>query len=76
MAAVEFQLSRKMIDWIANSQGVSIETLADQVMPKKINKFLNGVVSKSAAEKLAKIGGILSVFYFLKRHQLQPNPRS
>ena len=40
MAAVEFQLSRKMIDWIANSQGVSIETLADQVMPKKINKFL------------------------------------
>ncbi|HDX7750597.1 TPA: peptidase, partial [Escherichia coli] len=51
MAAVEFQLSRKMIDWIANSQGVSIETLADQVMPKKINKFLNGVVSKSAAEK-------------------------
>lgn len=40
MAAVEFQLSRKMIDWIANSQGVSIETLADQAMLKKIINFL------------------------------------
>lgn len=72
MAVVEFQLSRKMIDWIANSQGVSLETLADQVMPKKLNKFLNGVVSKSGAEKLAKIGGIPFGFLFLEN---PPNPQ-
>ncbi|WP_332120017.1 ImmA/IrrE family metallo-endopeptidase, partial [Escherichia coli] len=75
MAAVEFQLSRKMIDWIANSQGVSIETLADQVMPKKINKFLNGVVSKSAAEKLAKIGGIPFGFLFLETPPTPAKPK-
>ena len=28
MAVVEFQLSRKMIDWIADSQGLSLEALA------------------------------------------------
>lgn len=65
MAVVEFQLSRKMIDWIANSQGVSLETLADQVMPKKVNKFLSGIVSKAGAEKLAKLGGIPFGFLFL-----------
>ncbi|WP_054177783.1 ImmA/IrrE family metallo-endopeptidase [Trabulsiella odontotermitis] len=65
MAVVEFQLSRKMIDWIADSQGLSLEALADQVMPKKINKFFNGIVTKSGAEKLAKIGGIPFGFLFL-----------
>lgn len=75
MAVVEFQLSRKMIDWIASSQGVSLETLADQVMPKKVNKFLTGVVSKAGAEKLAKIGGIPFGFLFLENPPKPVKPK-
>ncbi len=58
MAVVELQLSKVMIEWIASSQGLSLEALGEQVMPKNSNKFLNGIVSKSGAEKLAKIGGV------------------
>ncbi|WP_320719673.1 ImmA/IrrE family metallo-endopeptidase [Enterobacter asburiae] len=65
MAVVELQLSKVMIEWIANSQGLSLEALGEQVMPKNSNKFLNGIVSKSGAEKLAKIGGVPFGFLFL-----------
>jgi len=75
MAAIEYQLSRKMIDWIANSQGISLETLADKVMPKKHNKFFEGVVNKSGAEKLAKIGGIPFGFLFLDTPPANVKPK-
>ncbi|MGA8120858.1 ImmA/IrrE family metallo-endopeptidase, partial [Rouxiella badensis] len=65
MAVVEFQLSKTMIDWIANAEGVTTHALAGLLMPKKQDKFLNGVVTKGAAEKLAKMGGIPFGYLFL-----------
>lgn len=38
MAVVELQLSKVMIEWIANSQGLSLEALGEQVMPKNLNR--------------------------------------
>lgn len=67
MAVVEFQLSRKMIDWIASVGGVTTGTLAEQLMPKKQEQFLNGSVNKSTAEKLAKIGKIPFGYLFLEQ---------
>lgn len=66
MAVVEFQLSRKMIDWIASVGGVTTSSLAEQLMPKKQEQFLNGSVNKSTAEKLAKIGQIPFGYLFLE----------
>lgn len=65
MAVVEFQLSKVMIDWIANAEGVTTHALAGLLMPKKQDKFLNGTVTKGAAEKLAKMGGIPFGYLFL-----------
>lgn len=65
MAVAEFQLSRKMIDWIASVGGVSAHSLAELLMPKKQEQFLNGHVNKSTAEKLAKIGNIPFGYLFL-----------
>lgn len=66
MAAVEFQLSRQMIDWIASVGRTSTVELAEQLMPKKQDKFLNGLVTKSTAEKLAKIGQVPFGYLFLE----------
>ncbi|QXN64144.1 ImmA/IrrE family metallo-endopeptidase [Serratia fonticola] len=65
MAVVEFQLSKTMIDWIANAEGVTTHALAGLLMPKKQEKFLNGTVTKGAAEKLARMGGIPFGYLFL-----------
>lgn len=65
MAVVEFQLSKTMIDWIANAEGVTTHALAGLLMPKKQDKFMNGVVTKGAAEKLARMGGIPFGYLFL-----------
>lgn len=66
MAVVEFQLSKKMIDWIADAEGVTTHALAGLLMPKKEDKFLNGLVTKGAAEKLARMGGIPFGYLFLE----------
>lgn len=66
MAAVEFQLSRTMIDWIASEEGLTTIALAEQLMPNKKDKFLQGNVTKTAAEKLAKIGKIPFGYLFLE----------
>ncbi|MEI2630027.1 ImmA/IrrE family metallo-endopeptidase [Erwinia aphidicola] len=66
MAVVEFQLSKTMIDWIANAEGVTTHALAGLLMPKKQDQFLNGVVTKGAAEKLARMGGIPFGYLFLE----------
>jgi len=66
MAAVEFQLSRKMIDWIAFQGGYTPVALAEELMPRKQEKFLRGSVTKTTAEKLAKIGNIPFGYLFLE----------
>lgn len=65
MAAVELQLSRKMIDWVADQGGYTPTALAEQLMPKKKDMFLQGNVTKTVAEKLAKIGQIPFGYLFL-----------
>jgi len=75
MAVLEIQLSKQMIDWIASSNGISKEDLAEQVMPKKTDKFLSGLVSKGVAEKLAKIGGIPFGYLFLENPPHAPKPK-
>lgn len=64
---IELQLSRQMIDWIANTEGVTARVLAERLMPKKPDKFLNGTVTKGTAEKLARIGGIPFGYLFLDK---------
>ncbi len=66
MATFEIQLSRKMIDWIADVEGVTTRALAELLMPKKQDQFMNGTVTKGAAEKLARMGGIPFGYLFLE----------
>lgn len=66
MATFEIQLSRKMIDWIADAEGVTTRALAELLMPKKQDQFMNGTVTKGAAEKLARMGGIPFGYLFLE----------
>ncbi|WP_340619681.1 ImmA/IrrE family metallo-endopeptidase [Xenorhabdus siamensis] len=66
MATIELQLSPKIIEWIANKQGVSTQHLAEEFTPKKPQKFLSGIVSKTIAEKLAKHAGIPFGYLFLE----------
>lgn len=66
MNKVEFQISRKMIDWIADKEGITVNDLADKLVPKKQDKFLNGIVNKSIAEKLVKLGKIPFGYLFLQ----------
>lgn len=65
MAPIEIQLSRKMIDWIANAEGTTPHALAERMMPKKTANFLSGKVPKGVAEKLARLGKIPFGYLFL-----------
>lgn len=74
MGVVEFQLSRTMIDWIASEGGVTTTALAEQLMPNKQDKFLQGNVTKTTAEKLAKIGKIPFGYLFLEKPPIVHKP--
>lgn len=65
MASTEFQISKNIIDWIAQKEGVDIETLSEIIAPKKKDRFTQGWINKSMAEKLIKIGNIPFGFLFL-----------
>ncbi|MEM7861481.1 peptidase, partial [Morganella morganii] len=65
MATIELKLSPTIIEWIANKQGVTPGHLAELLTPKKPHKLLVGEVSKTVAEKLAKIAGIPFGYLFL-----------
>lgn len=65
MVTIELRLSPKIIEWIANKQGVSTLTLAQDLTPKKTDNFLEGKVTKGIAEQLAKLAGIPFGYLFL-----------
>ncbi|EPQ7202392.1 MULTISPECIES: ImmA/IrrE family metallo-endopeptidase [Morganellaceae] len=65
MATIELKLSPKIIEWIADKQGVSTLSLAQDLTPKKQDHFLEGKVTKGIAEKLAKLAGIPFGYLFL-----------
>ncbi|EIX9170778.1 MULTISPECIES: ImmA/IrrE family metallo-endopeptidase [Klebsiella] len=65
MATVELQLSPQMIDWVADQGGYTPSALAEELMPKKKEMFLRGHVTKTVAEKLARIGQIPFGYLFL-----------
>lgn len=65
MASVEFQVSRKMIEWIASNEGITSDDLANALAVKKKDKFLNGIINKTIAEELTKIGKIPFGYLFL-----------
>ena len=65
MATIELKLSPTIIEWIANKEGVTPGHLAELLTPKKPHKLLVGEVSKTVAEKLAKIAGIPFGYLFL-----------
>lgn len=67
MSLQEFNVSVPMLEWIAQGQGSSIEELANTLAPKKRDKFMQGIVNKTQAEKLTKIGKIPFGFLFLKK---------
>ncbi|OTA14124.1 hypothetical protein Xvie_03978 [Xenorhabdus vietnamensis] len=67
MATIELQLSPTIIKWIASTQGVTTKHLAETLTPKKPHKLLAGEVSKSVAEKLAKLAGIPFGYLFLDK---------
>lgn len=72
MTKVEFQISRNMIDWIADNEGITVNDLAERLTPKKKEKFLNGIVNKSIADHLVKLGKIPFGYLFL---QTPPEPK-
>ncbi|WP_100102789.1 hypothetical protein [Snodgrassella communis] len=55
--SIEFQISKPVLTWIADMQAKDVHTLAQEFVSdeKKIEKFLNGLVTKTQALKLAKI---------------------
>lgn len=66
---IEFQISKPVLEWIADKQAKDIITLAQEFVAdeKKIEKFLNGLVTKSQAKDLAKLAKIPFGFLFLDK---------
>ncbi len=72
MSSIDYHVSATMLDWIASTQGTDRQGLATLITPnghvgsQKLQKFLNGIVSQSQADKLIKLANIPFGFLFLK----------
>lgn len=73
--ATEFQISPVMINWIAEQGNTEPKSLAEQLAPKKVDRFLAGLISKSIAEKLAKLADIPFGYLFLSKPPVINNPK-
>ncbi len=62
----ELQISPKIIHWIAALEHKEPQTLADELAPRKAEQFLNGVISKTTATKLANRANIPFGYLFLQ----------
>ncbi|WP_159991583.1 ImmA/IrrE family metallo-endopeptidase [Pelistega ratti] len=62
----ELHISPKIIHWIADLEHIDPQVLADELAPKKTDDFLNGVLTKTTAEKLAKRANIPFGYLFLQ----------
>lgn len=76
MSSIDYHVSTTMLDWIADTQGTDRQGLAELIAPtikpdsKKLQKFLDGVINQSQADKLIKLANIPFGFLFLN----QPPP--
>ncbi|PJG85447.1 ImmA/IrrE family metallo-endopeptidase [Conservatibacter flavescens] len=62
----ELQISPKIIHWIADLEQITPQVLADELAPKKADDFLNGILTKTTATKLAKRANIPFGYLFLQ----------
>lgn len=63
---MELQISPTMISWIAELEHTNAQTLANELAPKKVDKFLQGLLSKTTAIQLAKRANIPFGYLFLQ----------
>ena len=70
MSSIDYHVSTTMLDWIAETQATDRNGLAELVAPKKRQKFLEGIINQSQANKLIKMANIPFGFLFLN----QPPP--
>ena len=72
MSSIDYHVSTTMLDWIAETQATNRNGLAELVAPKKRQKFLEGIINQSQADKLIKMANIPFGFLFLN----QPPPEN
>lgn len=72
MSSIDYHVSTTMLDWIAETQATDRKGLAELVAPKKRQKFLEGIINQSQANKLIKMANIPFGFLFLN----QPPPEN
>jgi Zn-dependent peptidase ImmA (M78 family) len=74
--SIEFQISKPVLTWIADMQAKDVSTLAQEFVSdeKKIENFLNGLVTKTQALKLAKLAKIPFGFLFLDKPPVITRP--
>ena len=63
---MELQISPKIIHWIADLEHIAPQVLADELAPRKVDDFLNGILTKTTATKLAKRANIPFGYLFLQ----------
>ncbi len=65
----EFQISNSILEWIAHSQSKDVRILAQELVKseEKIDRFVNGIVNKAQALRLAKLANIPFGFLFLDK---------
>lgn len=71
----ELRISPVMINWIAEQENTELKSLAEQFAPKKVDQFLSGLITKSTAEKLAKLVDIPFGYLFLSEPPVINNPQ-
>ncbi|WGE42524.1 ImmA/IrrE family metallo-endopeptidase [Actinobacillus equuli] len=62
----ELQISPKIIHWIAALEHKEPQMLANELAPKKVDRFLNGLISKTTATELANRANIPFGYLFLQ----------
>ncbi|MDO4697047.1 MAG: ImmA/IrrE family metallo-endopeptidase [Neisseria sp.] len=67
MSSVDYHVSTTMLDWIAENQATDRDGLAELLAPKKRQKFLEGIINQSQADKLIKMANIPFGFLFLNQ---------
>lgn len=65
MSSIEFHISKPMLAWIAQQDNTNLDRLADELAPKKRDKFLSGIINQKQADSLIKKVGIPFGFLFL-----------
>ena len=65
----EFQISNSILEWIAHSRSMDVRTFAQDIVEteEQIEKFVNGIINKTQASRIAKLANIPFGFLFLDK---------